>query len=116
MPPPPNPGAAVRRVLPVLAGAAAALLLAASCRPPYDAPPVTPQLARMSDAPVARLARGFRVYQESCARCHPYENPADHDVTLLTRKIIPEMARKAKLSPADEQALTQYLLAARKPP
>lgn len=98
-----------------LAGVALALLPGA-CSPAYLAPPVSPQLAALSPAAPSLLERGYQVHQAKCANCHPYENPARHPPATLTRKILPEMAHKAKLDPADQQAVLAYLLAARQLP
>ncbi|MEO8616676.1 MAG: hypothetical protein ABI600_16145 [Luteolibacter sp.] len=98
----------------LLSGAIA--LLAASCGPSYLAPPVTPQLIKISLAPVTELERGFAIHQAKCAKCHSFENPADYAISELSHEIIPEMARKAKLDMADEKAVLAYLLAARKMP
>jgi len=56
------------------------------------------------------------VHQQKCAKCHGYENPADYDAEELIDEILPTMARKSKLSMADETAVTAYLLAARQIP
>lgn len=90
------------------------ILLAASCGPSYKAPPVTPQLVKISPTPVTELERGFAIHQAKCAKCHSFENPADYDASELSLEIMPEMARKAKLNMADEKAVLAYLLAARK--
>ncbi len=91
-------------------------LLAASCGPSYTAPSVTPQLVKISPAPVTELERGFAIHQAKCAKCHSFENPANYDISELTHEIMPLMARKAKLDRADELAVLAYLLAARKMP
>jgi mono/diheme cytochrome c family protein len=98
-----------------LAGVAVALLVF-SCAPGYTAPPVSAQLAKASPTPQSRLERGYQVHQAKCAKCHPFEDPADYAVDELTHEIMPEMARKSKLEPADAQAVLAYLLAARKLP
>jgi len=101
---------AARVLLPVLLG----VLLPASCRPAYIAPPVSPELVRDTHEPPARLERGLYIYRENCAKCHAFENPADYGEDKLTHQIIPAMAKKAKLTTDDEQAVLVYLLAARK--
>lgn len=98
-----------------LTGVAVALLVF-SCGPTYTAPPVTPQLVKIARAPVSRLERGHAIHQAKCAKCHPFENPADYSEVDLTDDIMPEMARKSKLDPADADAVLAYLLAVRKLP
>ena len=98
-----------------LAGVAVGLLVF-SCAPSFSAPPVSPQLVKTSPAPQSRLERGYQVHQAKCAKCHAFENPADYGVEELTDEIMPVMARKSKLEPADADAVLAYLLAARKLP
>jgi mono/diheme cytochrome c family protein len=102
-------------VRPALAVVGLALLVV-SCAPGYTAPPVSAQLAKASPTPQSRLERGYQVHQAKCAKCHPFEDPADYEVAALTHEIMPVMARKSKLEPADAQAVLAYLLAARKLP
>ena len=98
-----------------LAGVAIAVL-PGSCGPGYIAPPVGRQILKISPAPASVLERGYIVHQAKCAKCHPFENPANYPVDKLKREIMPTMARKSKLTPADEQAVLAYLLAAREIP
>ncbi len=100
----------------ILAGAAVALFVPTSCGPSYKAPPVTPQLVKASRTPTSNLERGYAIHQAKCAKCHPFENPADYELGELTDEIMPEMARKSKLDHADEKAVLEYLLAVRKLP
>jgi len=62
------------------------------------------------------LERGHAVHQAKCAKCHPFENPAAYQPVDLANRIMPAMARKAKLDATDEQAVLAYLLAARQLP
>ena len=91
-------------------------VLQGSCGPGYQAPPVTPQLVKIAKSPVSELERGYAIHQAKCAKCHSFENPADHEISDLKYEIMPEMAKKAKLNAADEKAVLAYLLAARKMP
>jgi|GEM_PF-1421400 len=99
----------------ILAGAAI-IFSPSSCGPAYVAPPVTPQLVKISRAPLSELERGHALHQAKCAKCHGFENPANYEIDELTQDIMPEMARKAKLDMAGEKAVLAYLLAARKMP
>jgi mono/diheme cytochrome c family protein len=87
-----------------------------SCGVSYLSPPVNPQMVEQSRHPKDVLQRGYVVHQQKCAKCHGYEDPANHEVEELTDEILPAMARKSKLGLADEQAVTAYLLAARQVP
>lgn len=93
--------------------AAVLALLVFSCGPAYIAPPVTPELVKVARTPLSQLERGYFVHQTKCAKCHPFENPADYAADELAHEIMPVMARKAKLDPVDEKAVLAYLLAAR---
>ena len=84
-----------------------------ACGPSYLAPPVTPQLVKLSPAPMNLLARGYEIHQTKCAKCHAFENPADYGIDDLKFEIMPEMARRSKLNSEDEKAVLAYLLAAR---
>ncbi len=84
-----------------------------ACGPSYQAPAVTPALAKTTRAPVSELARGYELHQLKCAKCHAFEDPADYTPDELREDIMPVMARKAKLTAADEKAVLAYLLAAR---
>lgn len=96
-----------------LAGVAVAMAVA-SCAQSWNAPPVGAPLVSASQAPRSELQRGYEIHQANCARCHPFEDPANHDVTDLKEDIMPMMARKANLDRADKEAVLAYLLAARK--
>jgi len=91
------------------------VLLLGSCAA-YLAPPVTPEFAARSPAPLARLQRGYEVHQQSCAKCHPFEDPRNYSEAKWRTDIMPGMAEEAKLGEADQKAVLDYLLAARQIP
>jgi hypothetical protein len=107
--------AAFRRFRHSLAAVAIAAI-ASSCGPGYQAPQVTPQLVKLSSSTSTRLERGYVVHEAKCAKCHPFEDPAKYSVADLEFDIMPSMARKSKIDHADEKAVLEYLLAARKLP
>jgi hypothetical protein len=92
------------------------LSLLGACAPGYLPPPVSPQLAKFSSEPTNELQRGHLIHQAKCAKCHAFENPADYDADEWADEIMPKMAKKSKLSFADESAVLAYLLAARQMP
>jgi len=104
------------RILGKALAGAAIILAPASCGPGYVAPQVTPQLVKISRAPLSELEQGYTLHQAKCAKCHGFENPANYEIDELKHDIMPEMARKAKLDMAGEKAVLTYLLAARKVP
>lgn len=87
-----------------------------SCGPGYIAPPVTPELVKVSPAPVSRIERGYSIHQTKCAKCHAFEDPHDYEVGELRDEIMPDMAKKSKLTEDDASAVLAYLLAAKKLP
>ena len=94
----------------------AVCLLPGACAPGYVAPPVSPQLVKISRSPATELERGYAVHQAKCAKCHAFEDPAKYGIDELRHDITPEMARKSKIDTVDERAVLAYLLAARKLP
>jgi mono/diheme cytochrome c family protein len=98
-----------------------------SCGPAASVPevvkaPIPPSIAAKSEAsPVSVAApmavtdpdRGKTLYLSKCAKCHAFEKPADYEVTEWRDEIMPVMARKARLDPADSAAVLAYILAAR---
>ena len=100
----------------VLLGAAALLFSAGCTMVGYQSPPVSPALRKHSKATPAVLERGYVVHQAKCAKCHPFEDPAKYTPDELRNDVMPPMARKSKLDAADEQAVLEYLLAARQIP
>lgn len=100
----------------VLLGAAALLFSAGCTMVGYQSPPVSPAMRKYSKANSALLERGYVVHQAKCAKCHPFEDPARYTPDELRTEVMPPMARKSKLDAADEQAVLEYLLAARQLP
>lgn len=92
------------------------LALVVSCGTSYIAPTVTPALMGLSSVPKSRLERGYDIHQLKCAKCHVFEDPRDYNADELEFDIMPEMARKSKLSDEDSKVVLEYLLAARNLP
>lgn len=84
-----------------------------SCGTAYVAPSVTPELVKASPSPKSKVERGYVIHQVKCAKCHLFEDPADYELNELKYEIMPVMARKAKLSDTDADAVLAYLIAAR---
>jgi cytochrome c5 len=92
--------------------ALAPCLLLASCATRM-APLPDEAMAARSGRPVSTLQRGHAVYLAHCGRCHQLILPQDvsrDDWHVVT----PGMAWNAGISAADEEALTAYLLAAKR--
>ena len=74
------------------------------------APPVTPALAARTRADASTLATGRRIYLTQCTSCHAPESVPAHAGEWP--RLVREMAPRSKLSPAQEQAVLAYVLAA----
>jgi hypothetical protein len=83
----------------------------ASTEIPTDAQ-LTAVKARFPDATKEELQKGHAVYTGACTRCH-----GTKDITGYTEEkllgIVDVMAKKAKLSPDDKQALTRFAIGVR---
>lgn len=108
--PPPRRG---HGIFPRILAALAVLLSLAACATIYTPPMPNGRMFEASPSVTAELERGYLLHQQRCAKCHAFENPAKHTPEDLAQRIIPKMAKKAKLSSADQQAVLAYLLAAR---
>ncbi len=73
--------------------------------------------AKVTAAPASQAAtapdRGKTLYLAKCAKCHAFEKPEDYEVAEWRDEIMPVMARKARLDPADSAAVLAYILATR---
>ncbi|MCX5660525.1 MAG: hypothetical protein NTW19_12500 [Planctomycetota bacterium] len=100
-----------------IAGALLALacLAVAACRSMEQVvPPVGPaMLSSAQGASAEALTRGRGIYLDACIRCHVAEAIGDYGLERWRAKILPDMSRRAKLSPQQTAELTSYVLAAR---
>ena len=87
-----------------------ALLLGGCVSLETVAPPVTPALAARTRGDVSTLATGRSIYLVQCTSCHAPESVSAH--AGKWPGIIRDMAQRSKLSPAQEQAVLAYVLAA----
>lgn len=55
------------------------------------------------------LDKGKAIYQANCNKCHPYKSPTSRNEEAWN-KIIPQMAKKAKLSSEDESLVLKYVV------
>lgn len=92
----------------------AVAVLALSCGRGFVPPPVSSYAAAASGVAPSRLAAGYALHQAKCGNCHAFQDPSAHTPSQLANDILPRMAKKAELTPADEQAVLAYLLAVRK--
>ena len=82
--------------------ASAALLFLAACS--ATVPDATPP-----DSARSATHAGRQIYHRSCSSCHGPHAPSSH-TDLEWQRIVPDMAREAKLSPDDERLLLAWLL------
>lgn len=74
------------------------------------------EMARLSGQDLGHLQRGYMVYQKQCQQCHP-QPLLPHEVSEGDWHIVvPGMAWNAGIDHEDEEAVLQYLLAARQMP
>lgn len=74
------------------------------------------EMARLSGRDLGQLQRGYQIYQRQCQQCHP-KPLLPHEVTEGDWHIVvPGMAWNAGIDREDEEAVLQYLLAAREMP
>ncbi len=75
------------------------------------APPVATLRSIPSPAAKPKLEDGRCLYVGKCTKCHSPEPIAKHDVSDWNEDILPTMAKKAKLTPEECEALRAYVLA-----
>jgi mono/diheme cytochrome c family protein len=89
------------------------VILFAGCAGPA-APNVTPEMAAVtSGRPItmAQLQHGRVLFASRCIECHALPAVTSHSASEWPR-LIGEMAGRANLKPADQQAVLAYVLAA----
>lgn len=98
---------------PSLIPAAAALILSA-CAPLDVAAPKVCTLTLPKTVDRHKLEEGRQIYATSCTHCH---GPARIDRRTNEKwsgKVLPTMCKKAKLTPEQTEAVTAYVMTARK--
>ena len=74
------------------------------------------EMARASGRDLSQLQQGYVIYQKQCQQCHP-QPLLPHEVSEGDWHIVvPGMAWNAGIDKDDEEAVLQYLLAARDMP
>jgi hypothetical protein len=74
------------------------------------APPVA-TFAQPTQSSYSRLCTGRELYVGKCTKCHSAEVVRKFPMSEWKEEIMPEMAKKAKLSPAEEDAVMAYVAA-----
>ena len=98
-------------------GAMLILALAASCAPLEKAAPQVSALTLPVKTDKAKLKQGRQIYATSCTHCHgPARIDKHGDDKKWSQSILPKMCEKAKLSPAEADALSYYVITARNAP
>lgn len=91
---------------------AIACTLLAGCATPKQAPLPTMAMATASGKPLETIQRGYSVYLLKCAECHEAMMPDD-----VTKEdwhvVVPGMAWNAGITPQEEAAVLDYILAAK---
>jgi cytochrome c5 len=94
--------------------AAAVLLAIVGCRTvsvDHLAPPVDQIVVDPSN--VAQYQRGREIYVGRCAKCHAVKPVNAYAAEDWASRIMPKMAKKAKLTPEEKETVLAYVLAAR---
>ena len=58
---------------------------------------------------LSQLDQGKAIYESHCNKCHRYKVPQSRDETKWD-KVIPEMAKKAKLNSSEEDLVLKYVV------
>ncbi|MDX1681260.1 MAG: cytochrome c [Akkermansiaceae bacterium] len=95
-------------------------IIVAACTPAITdggyGPVPTDEMARLSGRDLTQLQQGYVIYQKQCQQCHP-EPLLPHEVSEGDWHIVvPGMAWNAGINHEEEEAVLQYLLAARRMP
>jgi cytochrome c5 len=91
------------------------VLLTPACAPLEKAAPPVSALNLPRGTNHKTLEEGRQIYATSCTHCHGPARIDKHGTDeKWSHKILPSMCEKAKLTSAQAEALTQYVLTARK--
>jgi cytochrome c5 len=90
------------------------ITLVVSCASLEKAAPPVSSLKLPKQADAVKLGKGRQIYATSCTHCHgPARIDKHGNDEKWSHSILPKMCEKAKLSPADSEALTYYVITAR---
>ena len=94
--------------------AAAILLVIVGCRT-VSVDQLAPPVDRIAVDPtnVAQYQRGREIYVGRCAKCHAVKPVNAYAAEDWASRIMPKMAKKAKLTPEEKETVLAYVLAAR---
>jgi mono/diheme cytochrome c family protein len=92
------------------------VVLAGCVSPSGIAPPVTPALVSASRGGSAtQLEEGRRIFLGACTACHAADPVHAHSLEAWQEDVA-EMAKRSKLTPAQQTALLAYIAAAKAMP
>ena len=84
------------------------ILLIASCTPKTTEVVVNPVEDPVVEMPTAEIAKGKDIFEAKCQRCHGLKTIDDY-TTAQWGKILPIMAKKAKLDAANTEFVHSYI-------
>jgi cytochrome c5 len=88
--------------------------LISSCAPLEKAAPPVNSLNLPTKANREKLEKGRQIYATSCTHCHGPARIDKHGTDeTWSHSILPKMCEKARLSTAESEAVTYYVLTAR---
>jgi nitrate/TMAO reductase-like tetraheme cytochrome c subunit len=74
--------------------------------------PKTGEITKTENAPIVfpstELANGFEMYKANCGNCHKLKNEMNYSKEKWA-KILPRMAKKAKLNATQEKSISDYV-------
>jgi hypothetical protein len=74
--------------------------------------PKTGEITKAESAPIifpsSELANGFEMYKANCGNCHKLKKEMNYSKEEWN-KILPRMAKKAKLNASQEQSISDYV-------
>jgi len=96
----------------IVVGCVAVLMIASCAVQDANAPKPTQEMADRANLPLSAIREGHSVYLRKCAECHELMLP-DRVTSSDWHVVVPGMAWNAGISRQEEDAVLQYLLAAK---
>jgi mono/diheme cytochrome c family protein len=88
-------------------------IIITSCAPLDVAAPKVATLTLPKTADRHKLEAGREIYASSCTRCHGPARIDRRSDEKWSQKVLPDMCKKAKLTPEQTAAVTAYVMTAR---
>ena len=99
---------------PALLSLAASAMLISACAPLDVAAPKVATLTLPKTADLHKLETGREIYATSCTKCHGPARIDRRTDEKWSQKVLPVMCKMANLNPEQIEAITAYVMTARK--